>query len=191
MKYLGVWMSYDKQEIIKSIKSKLKGGSDKKIAWLSKHLSGKQQLQFKNWLMRSLLLFHTASSILTQEITVTDLSNIIDFIERKIKWVPAWVSTATANASVLGKSKLSWIVRISTKMLMKLWNNKHIQRKMRIYKWKEDYTSMYTDWAFKNDIHEDRRQSIEISKSKSFIFMLQVKKNVFYEYDNDKDYHYL
>ena len=102
MKYLGVWMSYDKQEIIKLIKSKLKG-SVKKIAWLSKHLSGKQQLQFKNWLMRSLLLFHTASSILTQEITVTDLSNIIDFIERKIKWVPAWVSTATANAFVLEK----------------------------------------------------------------------------------------
>ena len=31
------------------------------------------------------ITFHTASSIFTQEITVTDLSNIIDFIERKIK----------------------------------------------------------------------------------------------------------
>ena len=62
---------------------------------------------------------------------------------------------------------------------------------MRIYRWKEDYTSMYTDWAFKNDTYEDWRQSIEISKSKSFIFMLQVNKNVFYEYDNYKDYHYL
>ena len=96
MKYLGVWVSYDKWEIIKSIKSKLKG-SIKKIAWFSKHLSGKQQLLFKNWLMRSLLLYHTASSILTQEMAVTDLSNIIDSIERKIWWVPAWVPTATTN----------------------------------------------------------------------------------------------
>ena len=50
---------------------------------------------------------------------------------------------------------------------------------------------MYTDWAFTNDFHEDWRQSIEILKSKSFRFMLQMNKNVFYEYYNDKDYHYL
>ena len=152
MKYLGVWVSYDKQEIIKSIKSKL-NGSIKKIAWFSKYLSGKQQLQFKNWLMRSLLLYHTASSISTQKITVTNLYNIIDSIERKIRWVSAWVSTVTNNAFVPGENTLSWIVRISTEILMKLWNNKHIQREMRMYRWREDYTSMYTDWAFTNNHH--------------------------------------
>ena len=118
MNYLGVSISYDKKNIIESIKVKSKKNAAKiKTFWIQ--MSPLQQSTIMSWFYRSLLLYNCGTAIATKEITIKDLYSIINSTERWLRQIPALVSTATVQALVPFESTITWILRIIFKNIKK------------------------------------------------------------------------
>jgi len=149
IKYLGVSISYDKKITIQEIKKIAKRNMKKKKK-LCRHMNGSQQVEVVNWLYKSILLYHSAPALASNEITLADLKSIIKTTDRWIRTVPAGVSIDTINTLIPEESTLEWIKRILAKLVRKLslhtqvsgefflnaWKAHLVQSKINKMKWK-------------------------------------------------------
>ena len=190
MNYLGVSISYDKKNIIESIKVKSKKNTAKiKTFWIQ--MSPLQQSTIMSWFYRSLLLYNCGAAIATKEITIKDLYSIINSTERWLRQIPALVSTATVQALVPFESTITWILRIIFKNITKL-SQHYIGDEMIAYLPNHDFSSKLSYWClWKYGCKIDSKRISKILDPKTFRMVAQISRNRFYEIDRDKEFVYI
>ena len=139
-------------------------------------------------LYKFLALYHLSPSLIWSEINPKEARKLIDSIESRLKPLPAWCNSELPASILPVETTLSLIRRAWQRMILKLEQNPNLKSEIDQWSWNRVDEARYTScMLWRHGFELDVENIMKLFYSKHLRLVLQIKKNCFFDKDNQDE----